>query len=189
MLWLQTKRRKEFAGFDRRTAILQSMACAAVWLALAMFSGSAFIFTVVVPLIVANTVVQSYIMTNHFLRPMAVSNNPLDNSMSVLKPAWLDALQFRFSHHVEHHFFPTMPSHRAPRVRAWLKQHVPNRFVCPPHWRAVKLLYSTPRVYADAVTLIDLEHPERTVDVRTLWKDPAAVRSELEHGGPIASKV
>jgi fatty acid desaturase len=174
VLWLQTRRRREFDGFARRAAILQSMACALAWLLLGLASGPAALFTVVVPLLVANTLVQSYIMTNHFLRPMAVSNNPLDNSMSVQKPAWLDALHFRFSHHVEHHLFPTMPMHRAPRVRAWLRRHVPNRFVCPPHWKAVQVLYATPRVYADAVTLVDLERPERRVDVRTLWAEPAA---------------
>ncbi|MBL8921369.1 MAG: acyl-CoA desaturase [Myxococcaceae bacterium] len=173
VLWLQTKRRREFDGFDRRVAILQSFACAVAWVALGIASGPAFVFTVIVPLVVANTLVQSYIMTNHFLRPMAVSNNPLDNSMSVLKPRWLDPLHFRFSHHVEHHLFPTMPMHRAPRVRAWLQANVPNRFVCPPHWKAVRLLYTTPRVYADAVTLVDLERPERKIDVRTLWQ-PAA---------------
>lgn len=169
VLWLQTRRRKEFEGFNRRKVIAQSMLLALAWVALAVASGPAFVFTVVVPLVVANTVVQSYIMTNHFLRPMAVSNNPLDNSMSVQKPAWLDAIQFRFSHHVEHHLFPTMASSQAPRVRAWLKQNAPNRFVCPPHWQAVKVLYATPRVYADAVTLVDLEDPSRRVDVRTLF--------------------
>lgn len=170
VLWFQTRHRKDFEGFDRRRAILQSLACVAAWLAIAAFSGWALVFTVIIPLIAANVLVQSYILTNHFLRPMSVSNNPVDNSMSLSKPAWLDALQFRFSHHVEHHLFPTMPSARAPRVRAWLQANVKHRYVCPPHWLALKLLYSTPRVYADAVTLTDVERPERTVDVAALWK-------------------
>lgn len=168
VLWLQAKHRREFEGFNRGVALLQVLACAAAWVALAVYSGWLAVFTVLVPLLVANTLVQSYILTNHFLRPIAVSNNPVDNSMSLRVPAWLDRLHFRFSHHVEHHLFPAMPMHHAPRVRAWLRQQLPTRYVCPPQTLAVSLLYKTPRVYADPVTLVDLADRSRRVDLLAL---------------------
>lgn len=171
VLWLQTKHRREFDGFNRPLALVQVLACAALWGALAWASGALAVFTVLVPLLVANTLVQSYILTNHFLRPIAVSNNPVDNSMSLRVPAWLDRLHFRFSHHVEHHLFPAMPMHRAPRVRAWLRANLPRRYVCPPQTLAVSLLYRTPRVYADPVTLVDLKNPARRVDLLALHEE------------------
>lgn len=171
VLWLQAKHRREFDGFNRPLALAQVLACASGWLALAFFSGWLAVFTVLVPLLFANTLVQSYILTNHFLRPMSVSNNPVDNAMSLRVPAWLDGLHFRFSHHVEHHLFPAMPSHRAPRVRAWLRANLPRRYVCPPQVKAIAWLYRTPRVYADAVTLVDLEKPSRRVDLLALHEE------------------
>ncbi len=187
VLWLQSKHRREFEGFSRRTAIAQSLACAALWLGLAALSGWTAWATVLLPLAVANTLVQSYILTNHFLRPMAVSNNPLDNAMSVRVPAPLDALHFHFSHHVEHHLFPGMPSHRAPRVRAWLLANEPARYVCPPHWLAVALLYETPRVYRDARTLVDLGAPGRVVDLVRL--QAALQPAEREAEQPVSPCV
>lgn len=70
VLWLQAKRREEFKGkFNRNKAIAGSMICLALWVALAVYSGWLAIFTVLVPFMVANTVGQSYILTNHMLRP------------------------------------------------------------------------------------------------------------------------
>lgn len=180
VLWLQTKHRREFDGFGRRLAIAQSVACLGAWLALGVAAGGAWWAAVLVPLAAANTLVQSYILTNHFLRPLAVSNNPLDNSMSVRVPAPFDALHFRFSHHVEHHLFPGMPSHRAPRVRAWLVANEARRYVCPPHWLAVALLYETPRVYRDARTLVSLAEPGRVVDLVRLQAALQPVEPEPE---------
>lgn len=189
VLWLQAKHRREFEGFARRRAIAQALLCGGAWVALAVLSGWTFWAAVVLPLAVANTLVQSYILTNHFLRPMAVSNNPLDNSMSVRVPALLDALHFRFSHHVEHHLFPGMPSHRAPRVRAWLQANEAARYVCPPHWLAVALLYETPRVYRDARTLVSLDEPARVVDLVRLQAALQPVEREREATVPAFAQV
>ena len=71
-------------------------------------------------------------------------------------------------HHVEHHLFPKMGSDQAPKVRAWLQQEMPERYVCPSHVKAVAMLYKTPRVYQDANTLVDPLNRERTVDVMEL---------------------
>ena len=88
--------------------------------------------------------------------------------MSVRAWRWIDPLHFHFSHHVEHHLFPKMGSDQAPKVRAWLQQEMPDRYVCPSHVKAGAMLYKPPRVYKDAKTLIDPLNPERTVDVMEL---------------------
>lgn len=168
VLWFQAKKRKQFKGFNRRKAIVQSALCVAAWGGLAVISGPLAVFTVVIPFMIANALGQGYILTNHFLRPQTPTNNPLDNSMSLRSHPILDRLHFRFSHHVEHHFFPKMSSNKAPRVRQWLEQNYGERYVAIPHGTALKLLYSTPRVYKSATELVDPNKPERVFDLLPL---------------------
>ena len=165
---MQTRKREEFKGFNRKKAIHQSYLCMAAWIALAVVSGPLAIFTVLIPMMIINFIGQSYILTNHMLRPQMDNNHPVDNSMSVRAWRWIDPLHFHFSHHVEHHLFPKMGSDQAPKVRAWLQQEMPERYVCPSHVKAVAMLYKTPRVYQDANTLVDPLNRERTVDVMEL---------------------
>ena len=168
VLWMQTRRREEFKGFERNKAIRQALLCGAAWLVLAVLSGPLALFTVLIPLMMANALGQGYILTNHMLRPQMDNNHPVDNSMSVRQLRWLDPLHFHFSHHVEHHLFPKMGSDQAPKVRAWLQREMPDRYVCPSHARALVALYQTPRVYQDAHTLVDPLDRSRTVDVMAL---------------------
>ncbi len=174
VLWFQARKRKQFKGFDRRRAIRQSFLCVGGWLALALVSGPLAVFTVVIPFMMANALGQGYILTNHFLRPQTATNNPLDNSMSLRSHPVLDRLHFRFSHHVEHHFFPKMASNKAPRVRAWLERNHGERYVAMPHSTALKLLYTTPRVYKSPTELVDPNRPERVVDLLPLQQQFAA---------------
>ncbi|MFE8072398.1 fatty acid desaturase [Marinobacteraceae bacterium S3BR75-40.1] len=168
VLWLQARRRPELRGFNRHRAMAQSIALALGWIALAVVSGPLAIFTVVIPFMLANTISQSYILTNHFLRPQTERNNPVDNSMSVRTWRWLDPLHFRFSHHVEHHLFPRMSSNKAPRVRQWLETTMPECYVAPTHWQALRYLYGTPRVYLTPTVLVDPDNMERQVDLAPL---------------------
>lgn len=174
VLWFQAKKRKPFRGMNRRKAIIQSFVCVGAWLVLAVVSGPLALFTVVVPFMVANALGQGYILTNHFLRPQTATNNPLDNSMSVRTWPVLDRLHYRFSHHIEHHFFPKMASNKAPRVRIWLEQNYAERYVAPSHWKAIKLLYATPRVYRSSTELVDPCNPERTFDLMPLQHSMSA---------------
>ena len=174
VLWFQAKRRKQFRGFDRAQAIRQVFVCVGAWALLAVLSGPLAVFTVLVPFMVANALGQGYILTNHFLRPQTATNNPLDNSMSLRSHPVLDRLHFRFSHHVEHHFFPRMSSNKAPRVRQWLETHEPERYVAMPHGTALRLLYATPRVYRTPTELVDPNNPERVVDLLPLQRQYAA---------------
>ncbi|MCP4435821.1 MAG: acyl-CoA desaturase [Actinomycetia bacterium] len=155
VLWMQGKHRREFKGMKRNLHIAQAFGCLAIWVAIGIWAGWLFAFVTIIPWAIYNFILQSYILTNHFMRPMAPTNNPLDNSMSVKEWGPADPVLFHFSHHVEHHLFPRMGSNKAPRVRAWLEENEGDRYVCPTHWAAVSMLYKTPRVFKDAHTLSD----------------------------------
>ena len=155
VLWMQAKHRRDFRGLARTRHIVQSFGCVLVWVAIAVVSGRMAVFTVLIPWALGNFIGQSYILTNHFLRPIAPTNNPVDNSMSLREWGPADRLFFHFSHHVEHHLFPRMPSNRTPLVRQWLEHNMADRYVAPSHAAAVRMLYRTPRVYKGADTLSD----------------------------------
>jgi fatty acid desaturase len=157
VLWVISKKYADlFRALPRKRAIAESMALFAFWIGLAIWAGpKGALFGVVIPLAVANAILMSYIATNHFLRPLAQIDEPVDNSMSVTVPKWVDWMHLNFSHHVEHHYFPTMSPRYVPLVRQALLKYVPDRYLAPPHWRAVLWLYKTPRVYKDATTLVD----------------------------------
>ena len=172
VLWIQARFVRSFARLDRRRAILDTAACATVWAFVAWQAGPlGSLFAVVVPIAVANATLMSYISTNHFMRPMTETNDPIENSMSVTTLPVIDRLHFNFSHHVEHHLFPTMSAKRAPRVRAWLRANEADRYVAPAHWKALAYLYRTPRVYLDPTTLCD---PDRPDEVRADTREIAA---------------
>ncbi|MCG8668501.1 MAG: fatty acid desaturase [Pseudomonadales bacterium] len=166
VLWLQTKHRKEFKGFKRKQAIAGMFLLLAGWIALGFILGlEAALYGIVLPHLIGNAVVQSYILTNHFLRPQTAINDPVNNSMSLKSlPLW-DKLHFNFSHHVEHHLFPKLPMNKAPRLRKWFLENMPERYVFPTHSTAIKYLYKTPKVYADSLTLIDVNDPNFEVDL------------------------
>ena len=174
VLWIQSRYLRSFARLNRRRAMTDTALFVMAWALVAWLAGpSAIMFAVVVPVMVTNATIMSYIATNHFMRPMAETNDPLENSMSVTTTSLVDRLHFNFSHHVEHHLFPTMSAHHAPRVRAWLLDNEADRYVAPVHWKAVTHLYRTPRVYLDATTLCN---PDRPDDIRA---DTAEIAAEL----------
>lgn len=169
VLWLQTKHRKEFAGFNRTVALCGMFALLLFWVGIGLWMGAeAAFFGLILPLFWANAIVQGYILTNHFMRPQTEVNDPVENSMSLRTLGVLDHLHFHFSHHVEHHLFPKMSSRQAPKVRAWFLKNMPERYVCPTHLQAIRYMYQTPKVYLDANTLVDVNDPSFTVDLRAL---------------------
>lgn len=169
VLWLQTKHRKEFAGFDSARAIRGMFLLLAFWVGVGVWMGpKAAFFGLILPLFWANFVIQSYILTNHFMRPQTEVNDPVENSMSLRTLKILDLLHFHFSHHVEHHLFPKMSSRQAPRVREWFLVNMPERYVCPSHLQALQYMYKTPKVYLNAYTLVDVNDPAVQVDLREL---------------------
>jgi fatty acid desaturase len=80
----------------------------------------------VVPVLVANAIVMSYIATNHFLNPLTETNDPLANTLSVTAPRWLERLHLQFGYHVEHHLFPTVPTCKLPTLAERLDRVAPE---------------------------------------------------------------
>jgi fatty acid desaturase len=150
------ERRHYLPERERRWALLESALAAGFWLTLALvIGGLPFLFAFVLPLLVANVVVMSFILTNHSLRPHTEVNDPLVNSLSVKLPRALELLTLNFGYHVEHHVFPWMSSRHAPALRALLLARFPERYQSLPLFRALLALHRTGRVYKDDTTLLD----------------------------------
>ena len=89
------------------------------------------------PLVIGNLIVISYILTNHSLSPLTEINDPLVNSLSVTLPRVFEKLHLNFGLHVEHHLFPSMSSHYAPLVRDELVRRWPERYQSLPLFTAL----------------------------------------------------
>jgi fatty acid desaturase len=156
VLWLRSKTMPDFSRMRRRRAVLDAIMWACIWAAVCILTGwKGTVFVVLIPMMVSNFIVMSYIVTTHMLCPMVQSRDTLRTSMSVTTNKVFDILHFHFSHHVEHHIFPTMCSRYYPLVRQSLRRHFADHYIAPPHWRALLALFRTPRLYEGADTLAD----------------------------------
>jgi fatty acid desaturase len=127
-----------------------------VWTALALVIGGwAFLFAFALPLVVANVLVMSFILTNHSLSPLTEVNDPLVNTLSVTVPRFFDWTTLRFGFHVEHHLFPSMSSRHAPRLRQLILARWPERYQSMPLLRALAQMIRTARVYKQPTLLVD----------------------------------
>lgn len=157
-----------------RRAIIETLTGVAVWTAVAFLVGPlAFVFVYVLPLIVANVIVMSFILTNHNLSPLSPVNDPLVNSLSVTLPRALEWLTLDFGFHVEHHLFPTMSTRHGRVVREVLRARYPERYQSLPLHTAMRRLHETARVYLDNTTLID-PHTGQTWPTLTPGPRPTA---------------
>ncbi len=155
MLWTARERGILSAGMQRR-AYLEFGLGVAFWIAVAIVVGFVpFIFIYLLPLVVANSIVMMFIMTNHNLSPLTAINDPLVNSLSVTLPRPLEFLTLDFGYHVEHHLFPTLSARHGRTIRSLLLAKFPDRYQSMPLTTALVQLYNTARVYKDDVTLID----------------------------------
>jgi fatty acid desaturase len=162
VLVFHSERNGYYARISRRVVYAETAAMAAFWLAVLAWIGPwNFVFVYVVPLAVANAVVMSYIATNHFLNPLTETNDPLANTLSVTAPRWLEALHLQFGYHVEHHLFPTMSGKHAPAVRDVLVRLYGDRYLTMPHARALRLLYTRPKLHDGHDVLVDPRTEER----------------------------
>jgi fatty acid desaturase len=139
-----------------RRAILETLLGVAFWATVAVLVGTVpFLFVYVLPLVVANSIVMAFIMTNHNLSALTPINDPLVNSLTVTVPQPFAWLTLGFGYHVEHHVFPTMSTRHAPAVRDALRAQFPDRYQSMTMAHALVRLYRTARVYRDNTTLID----------------------------------
>jgi fatty acid desaturase len=156
VLVFHSRRNGYYSRISRRVVYAESAAMLAVWTGvLALVGPWSFLFIYVLPLLTANTLVMSYIATNHFLNPLTTVNDPLANTLSVTGPRWLERLHLQFGYHVEHHLFPSVSGRHAPAVRDVLVRLYGGRYLSLPHPRALRLLYTRPKLHDTPDTLID----------------------------------
>jgi fatty acid desaturase len=156
MLFVWSRATDALTRGERRRMWLEAFGGWAFWGAIAWLIGPlAFVFAFVLPLLLANAIVISYILTNHSLSPMNDVNDPLLNSLSVEVPWIVNLLHLNFGLHVEHHLFPSMSSRYAPHVRDALVAQFPDRYQAMPFLEAMRQLFTTPRVYATQTLLVD----------------------------------
>jgi fatty acid desaturase len=155
VLWVRS-RTGPFRGLHRLRVSLESALMALCWALLAFRLGwYGGWFVVVLPMLTANFIVLSYIVTNHMTMQLSEKSDVLATTMSVTTLPMLDRIHFYFSHHVEHHLFPAMSSRYYPLVRVWLRTHAGDRYLSPPHWKALVVVFASPRLYDGPLTLAD----------------------------------
>ncbi|MDE5414622.1 fatty acid desaturase family protein [Alkalihalobacterium chitinilyticum] len=147
---------KDFDPRNRPKVWLQLILPWASWIGLLFWIGfTNWIFVFLLPLLIANFIVMSYISTNHRLNPLVPVNDPLANSLSVTVPKWVDAIHFNFSYHTEHHLFPSISPKYYPLVKEQIKQRWPERYHEMPFLQAMIALFKTPRLYYQQNELVD----------------------------------
>jgi fatty acid desaturase len=151
------RRRDWLTSAEHTRAIAETLVGVALWAGIAWLLGPiAFVFAYALPLLVANAIVMSFILTNHSLSPHTEVNDPLVNSLSVTGPRWFEWLTLGFGYHVEHHLFPAMSGRHGPALRTILRARWPGRYQSLPLLRALRALHRSARVYETPTTLVDL---------------------------------
>lgn len=153
---LTAKRRGFLKAAEHRRALLEAGAVWALWGVLAVVLGPVgFVLAFGLPLIVANTIIMSFILTNHSLSPHTQVNDPLVNSLSVVGPRFFQWLTLGFGFHVEHHLFPAVSGRHGRELSAKVRHRFPERYQSLPYFRALLLLHRSPRVYRTDTLLFD----------------------------------
>jgi fatty acid desaturase len=154
---LLAARRREFlnrSGY--RLALLEAAAAWGLIAALAFTLGvGSFVLAFVLPLVVGNVIIMSFILTNHNLSPQTQINDPLINSLSVSGPRFIEWLTLGFGFHVEHHLFPSVSGRYGRELAGAVRRSWPERYQSLPYFRALLLLHRSPRVYETDTMLID----------------------------------
>jgi fatty acid desaturase len=152
----EARRRSWLTPAEHRRAVAETLLGVAFWACVAALLGPVtFAFAYLLPLVVANAVVMSFILTNHSISPHTDVNDPLINSLSVTGPRWFEWLTLGFGYHVEHHLFPAMSARHAPKLRTILRARWPRTYQSLPLLRALRALHRSPRVYENRTTLVD----------------------------------
>jgi fatty acid desaturase len=126
------------------------------------------LYLAVIPFMIQNYTVMSYISTNHNISPLTKINDPLANSLTVTTNPVFDFFHMNFGYHVEHHIFPRMSCTHSKMVHQEIKRMYPETFQVMKKSEALKLLYKTPRIYKSADELI---HPKTLKIYPTIpWK-------------------
>jgi fatty acid desaturase len=149
---------KQLTAKQRVATLSEFLVLWAFWLSLGFWLGwKNFLFFFAIPLLLTNVIVNSFVVTNHFLSPLDEEENgdPLATSLTVTIHPWLAWLLLNFNYHTEHHLFPRMSPRYAPAVARLLAETWPDRYHALPHGRALLAVWRTPRPYYDGLRLID----------------------------------
>jgi fatty acid desaturase len=149
--------RKQMTRRQRVATLAEFVFVWAFWLSWGFWLGwKNWLFFFGIPLLVANVIVNSFVVTNHFLNPLDDEDgDPLASSLTVTTYPWIERLLLNFNYHTEHHIFPRMSPKYAPLVSRLLKETWPDRYHQLPHGRAFLAVWRTPRVYHDRARLVD----------------------------------
>ncbi|HEY6970690.1 MAG TPA: fatty acid desaturase [Candidatus Angelobacter sp.] len=132
------------------------------WVFLGLWLGWVhWVFFYLIPLLIANLIINSFVVTNHFLNPLDDGGDPLASSLTVTTYRWLERLLLNFNYHAEHHLLPGINPKYAPQVTRLLQELWPDRYQQMSHRKALLAVWRTPRVYFDQVSLIDLRDGTR----------------------------
>lgn len=134
------------------------------------------LWLVVIPFLVQNYTILSYISTNHNISPLTKINDPLENSLTVTTNPVSDFFHLNFGYHVEHHLFPRVSCKHSKTIHKHLKAMYPTKYKYMPKWKALVYLYQTPRIYKNAEELV---HPETMETFPTLTTAQVLKRSTL----------
>lgn len=158
-------RNNVFNTLNQKRVTLEFSLQIIIVLSLAIYAGpSNFVWVILLPLFAQNYLLMSYISTNHNISPLTNENDPLVNSVTVTTNPIIEFFTLNFGYHVEHHIFPTVNGAKIKPIHKLLQQKFPEQYQCMPKWKAVKALYSSPRIYKNSNELV---HPE-TLKVTTI---------------------
>ena len=156
VLWRRSQMMPGLKHLSRVRAAVGTVLLAVSWCTLGFVLGIPdALFVIVIPMYVANAAVMLYIITNHWISPLASGSDILRTTLSLRSLPVLDLIYLNFSHHVEHHLFPSISSRYYPLVRKALRAEEPERFQIMSHAKVLRILFKSPRLYADAHTLSD----------------------------------
>jgi len=151
-------RNSVYKNLNHTRVTLEMIGQISIWGLFLYWLGPHLLFwTFVIPFMTQNYFAMSYIATNHNLSPLTKVNDPLINSLSVTNHPILEWFHLNFGYHVEHHIFPAVNGIHAKKLHALLKENFPGRYQVMNKLKAIKGLYNTSRIYANANTLINPE--------------------------------
>lgn len=137
-------------------ALMEAVATWALIIAFGIAVGpGVFLLAFMLPLVVGNCIVMSFILTNHTLSPLTSVNDPLVNSLSVTGPRFLEWVTLGFGFHVEHHLFPAVSGRHGRELRSVIQKLWPERYQQLPYLRALLALHRSARVYHTDTELLD----------------------------------
>lgn len=147
---------KQMTLRQRITTVTEFVLLWLFWLGLGWWlQWTNFVFFFAIPLVVANLIVNSFVVTNHFLSPLDEESDPLATTLTVTMNRWVERLLLNFNYHVEHHLFPRMSPKYLPLVAELLKESWADRYHSWPYGKALLMVWRTPRVYYDGLHLFD----------------------------------